>query len=117
IGLATLTYANENKGYLPERYEYWKSGSPANGRARFADPFYSYFVKNKGKSYSLENCYQVGRLFAAGYLKNPEACYCPEGLSDPNFGYDIFPKPWPQDQPTTYRCDYTYNAYYNNQFI
>jgi prepilin-type N-terminal cleavage/methylation domain-containing protein/prepilin-type processing-associated H-X9-DG protein len=117
IGLASLNYANDNKGYLPERYEYWKGGDPANGRFQFKDPFYAYFVKDKSKSYSLENCFQVGRLFAAGYLKAAEACYCPEGLDDPNFGYDVFPKPWPQDPSTTYRCDYTYNAYYSMTLV
>jgi prepilin-type N-terminal cleavage/methylation domain-containing protein len=117
IGLASIMYANENKGYLPERYEYFKGGDPNTGRIQFKDPFYAYFVKNAGKSYSKENCFQVGRLFAAGYIKSAEACYCPEGWSDVNFGYDAFPKPWPQDKPTTYRCDYTYNAYYSMTLI
>ena len=117
IGLASLAYAADNRGYLPMRFEYWNGGNPSSGRFQFKYPFYAYAVKNAGKDYSVENCYQIGRLFAAGYLKAAEACYCPESLQDPNFGYDSFPKPWPYDKATNYRSSYSYNAYYNMQVI
>lgn len=113
IALGTINYANDNKGYLPTRHEFWKGADPANGHFGYKEAFYSYYVKDGGVPYSVEGCVQIGRLFSARYIKSGEACYCPSGLDDPTFGYNSFKQPWPQDTATKYRSDYSYNAYYN----
>ncbi|MGB7159725.1 MAG: type II secretion system protein [Tepidisphaeraceae bacterium] len=114
IGLASLNYAQNNRDYLPIVGQYWRQNNPALGRARIASPFYTYEVKSAGAPFEVERVVQIGLLFATKFITAPEGCYCPGGLDDPGFGYNVFPKPWPQDVPTYYRSSYTYNPYYNN---
>jgi prepilin-type N-terminal cleavage/methylation domain-containing protein len=117
IGLASLNYAHDNRGFLPLRGQYFKSNDSAQGRFQLKEPFYTYQVKSNSTTYSVERVVQLGLLFAKGYIKAPEALYCPIGWDDPNFGYDTFPKPWPMSQSTEYRSSYSYNAYYNMTMI
>lgn len=112
IGLASINYANDNKGYLPIFGQFWGSNNPANGRSRLQYPFFTYQVKSAGVDFAPERVVQTGVLFAYNYIKSPEALYCPGGLDDPGFGYDSFPKPWPMDKATEYRSSYSYNPYY-----
>jgi prepilin-type N-terminal cleavage/methylation domain-containing protein len=114
IGLASLCYAQANRDFLPIVGQYWDGNNPTKGRARIASPFFTYQVKSKGAPYELDRLVQLGVLFATKYMQSAEGCYCPGGLDDPNFGYNFFPKPWPQDVPTEYRSSYSYNPYYNN---
>jgi prepilin-type N-terminal cleavage/methylation domain-containing protein len=105
IGLATINYANDNKGALPQAFRY-------NNNARF--PFWSYLVRTTTDiPYGVETTWQLGRLFSTGYMKSPEAFYCPAGTTDINFGYDSFPQPWPKVDNIEYRASYTFNAYCN----
>ncbi|MDQ3438846.1 MAG: type II secretion system GspH family protein [Planctomycetota bacterium] len=114
IGLASLTYAHNNRDYLPIVGQYWSGNNPANGRARIASPFYTYQVKSNGAPFEVERVVQLGLLFATKFMQSAEGCYCPGGFDDPSFGYNWFKKPWPQDQATEYRSSYSYNPYYNN---
>jgi prepilin-type N-terminal cleavage/methylation domain-containing protein len=113
IGLASLTYAHNNRDYLPIVGQYWKSNNPALGKARLASPFFTYQVKSNGAPFEVERVVQLGLLFATKFMQSAEGCYCPGGLDDPSFGYNFFPKPWPQDVATDYRSSYSYNPYYN----
>ena len=117
IGLASINYANDNRGFLPLRGQYFKSNDSSQGRFQLKYPFYTYQVKSNGQDFSVERVVQLGLLFAKGYIKAPEAMYCPIGWDDPSFGYDTFPKPWPMDKNTEYRSSYTYNAYFNVTLI
>jgi prepilin-type N-terminal cleavage/methylation domain-containing protein len=117
IALASLTYAQNNRDYLPIPGQFWKSNNPANGRHRMQGPLVTYEVKSNGMPYAVENVVQTGLLFATKFLPNAEAAYCPGGFSDPSFGYDTQVKPWPQDTASTYRSAYSYNPYYNDGFI
>jgi prepilin-type N-terminal cleavage/methylation domain-containing protein len=115
IGIASLNYAGDNKGCLPERFYYFTlNASPS--RMTFDQPWWTYIVRKNTDPYSVEKCFSTARLFATGYLKNAKAAYCPENVDDPNFGYNAQPQPWPQvpNTATDYRSSYTYNAYYNN---
>jgi prepilin-type N-terminal cleavage/methylation domain-containing protein len=109
IGLASLCYAQANRDFLPIVGQYWDGNNPAKGRARIASPFFTYQVKSKNTPYELDRLVQLGVLFATKYMQSAEGCYCPGGLDDPNFGYNFFPKPWPQDAATEYRSSYSYN--------
>jgi prepilin-type N-terminal cleavage/methylation domain-containing protein len=117
IGLASLAYAADNKGMLPIRDQYWKSDDITQGRFQLKFPFYTYTVKSGSRDNIPENLYNAGRLFGFGYLKTAEVFYCPESWTDLSFGYEAFPKPWPQDKATNYRSSYSYNAYYNQVLI
>jgi prepilin-type N-terminal cleavage/methylation domain-containing protein len=114
IGLATLNYAGDNKGCLPERFYYYALNTWPT-RQSFDQPWWTYIVRKNTDSYTLEKTFSTARLFCAGYLKSDKAAYCPENVDDPNFGYNAQPKPWPQavNPATDYRSSYTYNAYYN----
>ena len=114
IGLASLTYAQNNRDFLPIPGQFWDGNDPKKGRHRIASPFYTYQVKSAGAPYEVERVVQLGLLFATKFMQSAEGCYCPGGLDDPSFGYNWFKKPWPQDQATEYRSSYSYNPYYNN---
>ena len=114
IGLASLNYAHNNRDYLPIPGQFWDGNNPANGRHRIASPFYTYQVKSKNTPFEVERVVQLGLLFATKFMASGEGCYCPGGFDDPNFGYNFFKKPWPQDHATEYRSSYSYNPYYNN---
>jgi prepilin-type N-terminal cleavage/methylation domain-containing protein len=117
IGLASLNYAHNNRDYLPINGQYWKSNNPKYGRARMSTPIVTYEVKSNATIYSVETVVQTGLLFATKYMGSAEGCYCPGGLDDINFGYNSFPKPWPEDTATTYRSSYSYNPYYKRGVI
>jgi prepilin-type N-terminal cleavage/methylation domain-containing protein len=117
IGLASLTYAQNNRDYLPVHGQFWKSNNPANGRHRMQGPLVTYEVKSNASPFEVERVVQTGLLYATKFILNPEAVYCPGGYDDLNFGYNWFPKPWPYDVNTTYRSSYSYNPYYNDGWI
>jgi prepilin-type N-terminal cleavage/methylation domain-containing protein len=103
IGIATHNYANDNKGSLPLRFR-WDTGN------KNAFPFWLYIAKDGGVTYPpVENAYQIGALYARGYMKNADACYCPVATDD--FNIDTFPKPWLSDSNTLYRSSYYYNPH------
>jgi len=135
IGQATIMYCQDNKGYLPEVY--YDPGSvgvapPANDayQTDIQEPLYWYFVKNHAVNYYNSNpgtpaapqqtfpgtVFQLGRLYACGYLRNAQVCYCPAANDNPEFGWDVMntsPNPWPTDKASTYRAGYDFNPYYN----
>ena len=117
IGLASLNYAHNNRDYLPIHGQYWRSNNPANGRARMERPLVTYEVKSNGSPFEVERVVQIGLLFATKYLQSGEGAYCPASLDDPFFGYNWFPKPWPQDSATLYRSSYSYNPYWKRGVI
>ncbi|HSV14756.1 MAG TPA: hypothetical protein VLI90_10880, partial [Tepidisphaeraceae bacterium] len=84
-----------------------------NVNARF--PFWNYICKDAGLAYSVENTTNIGRLYSTGYMKSGQVAYCPANLTDPDFGYESFPKPWLQDTTSIYRSSYAYNTYCNLQ--
>jgi len=125
IGQATIMYCQDDSGYFPETYN---DPSAAQSLQGFEQPIYSYYVKNRGVTYLNGNpsqsggltfpgtVFQLGRLYATGYLKNPQVCYCPAANDNPNFGWNVMntsPNPWPTDGGTTYRAGYEFNPYYN----
>jgi prepilin-type N-terminal cleavage/methylation domain-containing protein len=107
IGAASLIYAENNKGRLPEQ---------ENASSSFTAPLWTRTIKPSGRTYSHENVFQIGRLYASGLIgEDPRVAYCPVGVDDPNFGYEDLPAPWPQDQSTTYRSTYNYVPYWNQR--
>ena len=114
IGIASLTYAHNNRDYLPITGQFWESNNPALGRHRMEQPLVTYHVKNAGAPYEIDRVVQIGLLYATKYMQSAEGCYCPGGLDDKDFGYNWFPKPWPQVQSSIYRSSYSYNPYYIN---
>lgn len=119
VGLASIMYCNDNKGYLPERFR-WPPGMPQD-KNETGQPYWLYIAKNTasdgagdGIVYNgtrltdPENAVQIGRLYALKYLKNADACYCPVATND--FNIDSFPKPWLTDANTLYRT-YPYNPH------
>jgi prepilin-type N-terminal cleavage/methylation domain-containing protein len=116
IGLAAISYANDNKGNLPERFRYFKSNLPP-ARNDFTEPWWSYIVREtKSTAYEPSYLFQTGRLFITKYIKSAECCYCPAGLDDINFGLQLYAPPWPQNYgvgPTDIRSPYSWCPYYN----
>jgi prepilin-type N-terminal cleavage/methylation domain-containing protein len=130
VGLATQMYAADNAGWLPERYTDPSDGSknPQDGLTPL-EPIFWFYAKNHDLRYwsgapntsgvNFNNLYQIGRLYACGYLKNAEAAFCPAGGQDAiDFSWAAMnppktPAPWPQDEGTTYFSGYCYNPYYN----
>jgi type II secretory pathway pseudopilin PulG len=125
IGQATIMYCQENGGYFPELYH---DPAASAGLQGFQQPIYSYYVKNRDVTYNNSDptqsggltfpgtVFQLGRLYATGYLKNPQVCYCPAANDNPAFGWNAMntsPNPWPTDYGTTYRAGYQFNPYYN----
>jgi prepilin-type N-terminal cleavage/methylation domain-containing protein len=120
IGLCTMMYCQDNNNCLPEAY--WDptaQPSPTVGA-----PDYFYYVKNRGVSYYGGSpplvfpgtVFQIGRLYACGYLKNPLVAYCPAANDNPNFGWNVMNvpgAPWPQLSSMTYRAGYMFNPYVN----
>lgn len=118
IGLATLNYAAENKGFLPLRGEYFKSNDAANGRYQYKYPNYAYEIHSNGSwSSQQDKCVNTGLLFAKGYIKSGESLYCPISYDDPNFGWDAMKNAngnaFPTDGSTTYRSSYSFVPYYS----
>ena len=107
IGLASLMYAQENQGRFPEQEQAHKS---------FTAPLWTRTIKPDGATYSHENVFQIGRLYASKMIgEDPGVAYCPLGLDDRNFGYADLPAPWPKDKDTTYRSTYNYIPYWNQR--
>ena len=90
IGIACINYANDNKGFLPMRAEYWTDNTPSKGREAFIDPFFSYLVEsgNDTRAYDPQKVVGLGMLWSMGYIKSVPALYCPADLDDPSFGYN-----------------------------
>jgi hypothetical protein len=113
-------YCQDNNNCLPEAY--WDPSaqtSPSVGA-----PDYFYYVKNRGVSYYGGSpplvfpgtVFQIGRLYACGYLKDPRVAYCPAADDNTNFGWNIMNAPgalWPQLTSMTYRAGYMFNPYVN----
>lgn len=117
VGLATIMYSQDNKGFLPERFRWPTGKNMAN-----AQPFWLYIAKNTdsddgtGEVYDRYHklinpqwAWQVGRLYVLNYIKNANACYCP--LATESFNIDSFPKPWLSDWNTLYRSSYAFNPH------
>jgi prepilin-type N-terminal cleavage/methylation domain-containing protein len=106
IGQASLIYAENNKGCLPPQEQFNKTMLPLWTRT----------IKKAGDDYTVEETYNIGRLYSTGLIgQDPRVAYCPLGIDDPNFGYEGLPGPWPQDHDTTYRSTYTYVPYWNQR--
>lgn len=116
IALLSLNYANDNRGYLPMRDQYFKSNDPTQGRFQFKYPFYAYDIRTGG-GYNADRCTNLGVLYAKGYIKSGQALYCPVAHDDPAFGWDaqanVNGNPWPLDSSANYRSSYSYNPYYS----
>jgi prepilin-type N-terminal cleavage/methylation domain-containing protein len=123
VGAATAMYAQDNGGYLPERYEDPNAGASstdAEGKTIF-QPLFLYYAKNRGVQYNNSTTgtlYNMGRLYEDGYLRAPQAAYCPAGDLSTDFGWpanNTAPPlaPWPQDQNTIYFGGFPFNPYYN----
>jgi prepilin-type N-terminal cleavage/methylation domain-containing protein len=107
IGLASLMYAQDNHGRLPEQ---------ENASSSFTAPLWTRTIKPGGKPYSHENVFQIGRLYASKLIgEDPGVAYCPLGVDDANFGYADLPAPWPKDTSTIYRSTYNYIPYWNQR--
>jgi prepilin-type N-terminal cleavage/methylation domain-containing protein len=129
IGLATQEYAADNRGYLPERYEDPNYKPPDNeGLTPFLQPLFVFYAKNRDELYwagatntsavCYQDLYQVGRLFACGYMREAQACFCPIDNEATTFSYSANNTPppalpWPQNFGNTYFAGYCYNPYYN----
>jgi prepilin-type N-terminal cleavage/methylation domain-containing protein len=129
IGLATQMYAGENNGYLPDRYtDPSDAGKDPDGLTPL-QPIFFFYAKNRGVPYwggapnvspvNYTQLFQLGRLYGAGYLKSPQAAFCPAATQDnTNFSWGAnnppkTPAPWPEDNSTIYFGGYCYNGYYN----
>lgn len=130
IGLATAEYTAENRGWLPERYTDPNAGGDntyPDGLTPF-QPLFTFYAKNRGEKYwsgapntsaaECQNLYQLGRLYACGFLKSPQVCFCPAGNEATDFGWDVMNTappllPWPQDPGTIYFAQFCYNPYYD----
>jgi prepilin-type N-terminal cleavage/methylation domain-containing protein len=119
IGQATMMYCQENNNQLPEPY--YDPGAGDNP-GDFSKPLSAYFVKNHAVDYYLGGggltfpgtVFQLGRLYACGYMKNGQAAYCPAADDNTSFGWNIMntsPNPWPTDKATTYRAGYDFVPY------
>ncbi len=126
IGVACINYANDYRGFLPLRAEYWKDNTPSKGREAYLYSYFSYLVEsgNDTRSYDPQKVVGLGLLWTMGYIKAVPALYCPGDLDDPNFGYNAMNNadgyPWAQAPPSfkqNYRLSYSYNAYYSVQMI
>ncbi|MGA2442275.1 MAG: type II secretion system protein [Tepidisphaeraceae bacterium] len=137
IGLATQMYAGENNGYLPDRYTDPADNSQDPDKLTPLQPIFFFYAKNRGVPYwggapnispiNYTQLYQIGRLYACGYLKSPLAAFCPAGNPDntifswaanqPGTSLRVPPPklPWPEDGSSagTYYSGYCYNPYYN----
>lgn len=116
IGLATINYCSDNRGFLPIRDQYWKNQTPASDRYQYKAPNYSYFIKD-GSNTSLpgglqQACCGAGALYAFGYLKAQAVYYCPDDLDDPNFGINNGGSPF-MNANSKVRSTYTYMPYFN----
>jgi prepilin-type N-terminal cleavage/methylation domain-containing protein len=121
IGIATINYANDNKGYLPEQFRYFTDNVPSSGRDGMRTPFWTYYLKRAGDDPISPDphpapVFLAGRLYSAGYLKDGAAAYCPGNYDDPSYGYPTQPQPWMQVN-TNYRSSYTYNPYRRYHFV
>jgi len=108
IGLATINYANDNKGAMPEPFR-WNT-------ANMRQPFWTYIAKDAGLDGlpdHIENTTNIGRLYALKYMKSAEVAYCPADPANVSFGYDAFPKPWLTVKAPIYRASYNFNPYVN----
>lgn len=116
IGLATVNYSTENKGFIPYRGEYWKGMDPTAGPFQYKYPSYAYILRTNG-TFNADKCVNLGLLWVKGYIKNAEALFCPISRSDPSFGYDaqanVNGNPFPYDPSIVYRSCFSYQPYYS----
>lgn len=118
VGQASTMYANEFKGYLPIRSQFWKSNDSTQGRFGFKAPFYTYETgKSSGSNWNPDRAVQMGLLWSSKYLVNPEAFFCPVDLSNKDWGYDVLEKPIMTSVANTVRSSYQYNAYYSVSYV
>jgi prepilin-type N-terminal cleavage/methylation domain-containing protein len=123
VGAATAMYAADNGGYLPERYEDPNAGAGSTDVENHTifQPLFLYYLKNRGVNYTNSTTgtlFNMGRLYSCGYLKAPQAAYCPAGDQSTDFGWpanNTAPPllPWPQDTGTIYFGGFPFNPYYN----
>jgi prepilin-type N-terminal cleavage/methylation domain-containing protein len=77
IGIASVAYAGENRGYLPERF---RNGDPSvSSTYNYKDPLYSmYHVWTVGSgSSAVDIGSNIGRLIQTGFLSSPKVLVCP----------------------------------------
>jgi prepilin-type N-terminal cleavage/methylation domain-containing protein len=115
IALASVMYAGENKGKLPERYYFYQNTSataPAPQQPVWHGQFF-YWEKNGGDdafASPINKSYQIGKLYMLKYIRSAEGVYCPSQASR-NFSLEGFPQPFLSDKATTYRSSYSYNPH------
>jgi prepilin-type N-terminal cleavage/methylation domain-containing protein len=129
VGLATIMYAGDNENLLPDRYTDPKDGSLDLWNLTPLQPLFFMYAKNRDEYYwagtpntsgvEAQNLYQIGRLYAGGYMKAAGAAFCPAANPDElDFGWNVnnppvTPLPWPQDYGTIYFSGYLFNPYFN----
>src|SRR5687767_2954300 len=68
IGAASLIYSENNKGRLPPQE------SPSSS---FTSPIWTRTIKKDGATYSVENTFNIGRLYSSGLIgEDPRVAYC-----------------------------------------
>jgi prepilin-type N-terminal cleavage/methylation domain-containing protein len=115
LGIASIAYAGDNKGYLPEQFRYFDNNVAANKRQGMETPYWTYHCKRQGDDPISPDphpnpVFLAGRLYSTGYLKDGAAAYCPATYDDPTYGFTAQPQPWMQVD-SDYRSSYTYNGY------
>jgi prepilin-type processing-associated H-X9-DG protein len=110
VGIATINYANDNNGALPERYD-GDRGTPYNDYDMTFETWDT-SVTIPGDTIA-HPTYALGLLYSQGYVRNDKVFYCPS-QRDNGFNYDSYPHPFFSAPGQAYDVSYMFNPHHTD---
>jgi prepilin-type N-terminal cleavage/methylation domain-containing protein len=108
IGIGCIAYANDNKGYLPERYD--ADLTPA---ANYPYDDYNFTYHVWDRTLAPPNPYGLGLLYTLNYLKESKVFFCP-AQRDNGFNADSYTMPLMSVTSQDYYSSYMYNPHHSD---
>jgi prepilin-type N-terminal cleavage/methylation domain-containing protein len=109
IGIGIISYANDNRGYLPERFQADLASPP-----QYDDYKYTFYTWDNGVTPGKP--YGLGLLFDQKFVRDSRVFYCP---SQPENGFNIgsYTMPLFSVQSQSYYVSYMYNPHHTNTAV
>ena len=116
IGMACIAYANDNDGYLPERFQADRTPAASYGYSTYTvtyDTWDTSVTYAAGVSTVVHPTYALGMLYTQNYIRDARVFYCPASTNTA-FAADNYTWPFMSVSNQNYYSSYMYQPHHTD---